>query len=441
MTQVAVPPPEPAPASSPPTAPHGARMPHVDIRPGSWLIGETISVALTAVRANKLRSFLTMLGVVIGVAAVIAMVAIGRGAQESVNQRISALGTTLVTVMPGQVFGRGVASGTDRAPLTIGDATALAQRGTYIAAVEPEIQRQAQVQYGNTNANTSIIGTTPNYLEVQRYQLAVGRMFTEPEDRSARRVAVLGQTVLTNLGVASQEGIVGQNVRIQGLQFLVIGVLASKGTGTPFGDPDDEILVPVTTARYRISGTDRLRTISVLAPAESLVTMTIADIQKILRREHRLRPGQSDDFNVRSQADFLNTLGATTQAFTYLLAGIAAVSLVVGGIGIMNIMLVSVTERTREIGVRKALGATRKTIMLQFLVEAVVLCLLGGIGGVIVGAGGAIVMSKVAQWNTSVSWSSVALALGFSAAVGVIFGVWPARRAAALDPIEALRYE
>ena len=407
----------------------------------SLLIGETINVALAAVRANKLRSLLTMLGVVIGVAAVIAMVAIGRGAQESVKQRIAALGTTMVTVMPGQVFGRGVASGTDRAQLTIEDANALVQRGTYIAAVEPEIQRQTQVQYGNANANTSVIGTTSNYLDVQRYEMAAGRIFTPSEDQEARRVAVLGQTVLTNLGINAAEDIIGQNVRIQGLQFNVIGVLAPKGSGTPFGDPDDEILVPLTTARFRIAGVDRLRSISVLSPAESTVTLTIADIEKILRRQHRLRTGQDNDFNVRDQATFLNTLGETTQTFTYLLAGIAAVSLVVGGIGIMNIMLVSVTERTREIGVRKALGATRATIMLQFLVEAVVLCLLGGLGGVILGGGGAMLMNSLAQWNTSVSWSSVALALGFSGAVGILFGVWPARRAAALDPIEALRYE
>jgi putative ABC transport system permease protein len=404
------------------------------------LIGETVSVALTAVRANKLRSFLTMLGVVIGVAAVIAMVAIGQGAQQSVNKRIAALGTTLVTVMPGQVFGRGVASAADRAKLTIDDANALVQRGTYIDAVQPEVQKQAQVQFGNMNTSTSVVGTTANYLEVRRYEIATGKMFTATDDQGARRVVVLGDAVVQNLGTTA-DAIVGQNVRIQGLQFTVEGVLAAKGQAGGFGNPDDQVLIPLTTARFRIAGTDRLRSISVLSPSESTVTQTIADIQKILRREHRLRTNQDDDFNVRNQADFLNTLNETTQAFTYLLAGIAAVSLLVGGIGIMNIMLVSVTERTREIGVRKALGATRKTIMLQFLVEAVVLCMLGGIGGVILGGGGAMLMSNIAQWQTSVSWSSIALALGFSAAVGIIFGVWPARRAAALDPIEALRYE
>jgi putative ABC transport system permease protein len=404
-------------------------------------VGETVSVALSALRANKLRSMLTMLGVVIGVSAVIAMVAIGRGAQESVNARIAALGTTLVTVSPGQAFGRGVASGADRARLRIEDADSVRSRGQYVAAVEPEMARQAQVQYLNKNASTSVIGTTSNYPDVRKYTISAGRMFTDAEDKGSRLVAVLGATVLTNLGINDPAAVLGQTVRIQGVQFEVIGTLAPKGQGAMFGDPDDEILIPVTTARYRIVGDDRLRSINVLAPSESLVTATMADVQTILRRQHRLRPGQDNDFNIRSQSDFLSTLGETTQTFTYLLAGIAAVSLLVGGIGIMNIMLVSVTERTREIGVRKALGATRKNILLQFLIEAVVLCMLGGIGGIILGGGGALLMTKIAHWNASISVGAIIVAFAFSAAVGVLFGVWPARRAAGLNPIEALRYE
>jgi putative ABC transport system permease protein len=403
--------------------------------------GETFSVAWGALRANKLRSFLTMLGVVIGVGAVIAMVALGRGAQQSVNERIAALGTTLLTVTPGQVFGRGVASGTDRARLTMDDAEALAARGRHVAAVQPEMSGQAQVQYGSANANSSIVGTTPNYLEVRRYAIQAGRMFTEAEDEGSQRVAVVGTAVLENLGVATPEAILGEPIRIRGIQFTVIGVLAQKGQSSPFGNPDDQILIPITTARFRVLGTDRIRSISVLAPSEAEIPRTMAEIQTILRREHRLRPGRDDDFSIRSQADFLNTLGETTQTFTFLLAGIAAVSLLVGGIGIMNIMLVSVTERTREIGVRKALGATRRTILLQFLIEAVVLCLFGGLVGVLLGSATAYTLSRVAAWNASVSPASVLLAFGFSALVGVVFGVWPARRAAKLDPIQALRYE
>jgi putative ABC transport system permease protein len=407
------------------------------------LFGEIISVALGALRANKLRSFLTMLGVVIGVAAVIAVVALGRGAQESVKARISSLGTTLLTVNPGQQFGGGgrVASETDRALLTISDAKALEQSAQLITAVQPEMSRNFQVQYGSVNTNTSVIGTSPNYLEVRKYQLAAGHMFDENDDRASRRVAVLGPTVVENLGIKNPDDIIGANIRIRGIQFEVIGVLVSKSSGGGFQNPDDQLLIPIGTAQFRLFGTDRLRSINMLAVSEEKIPDTMAEIQKILRREHKLRPGRDDDFTIRSQADFLSTLGETTQIFTFLLSGIATVSLLVGGIGIMNIMLVSVTERTREIGVRKALGATRANILLQFLIEAVVLCVLGGMIGIVVGSGAAKLLSKFGNFNTSVSLGSILLAFAFSAIVGVAFGVWPARRAATLDPILALRYE
>ena len=405
------------------------------------LIGEIITVALGALRANKLRSLLTMLGIVIGVAAVIAVVALGAGAQSAVKDRISSLGTTLLTVMPGQQRGMGGVSFDQSVKLTMADAKALEEKATSLNAVQPEINSRVQVQYLNQNASTSAVGTTANYLSVRRYDLAAGRMFTSQEDEGRQRLVVLGQTVVTNLGIRSPDAIIGEAVRIKGLQFTVIGVLKSKGQSSPFGDPDDQMLIPITTGRFRLFGTDRLRSISVLAQSEEKIPDAMADVQRVLRRQHRLVSGKADDFQIRNQADFLNTLGETTAVFTYLLSGIAAVSLLVGGIGIMNIMLVSVTERTREIGIRKALGATSANILLQFLIEAVVLCLLGGLIGAAVGSGGAAAMSKFAQWNTQISLSSIVMAFVFSAVVGVLFGVWPARRAASLDPIVALRYE
>ena len=406
------------------------------------LLYEVFAVALQALRANKLRSVLTMLGIVIGVAAVIAMIALGTGAQNAVNERIQALGTTLLTVMPGQQRGiGGFASFDDRARLTMKDARALEERATSLSAIQPEMNRTLQVQYQNMNTVTSVVGTSANFLTVRKYELAAGRMFTSAEDEAKARVAVMGPEVPKNLGLASPEGLIGEPVRIRGIQFIVIGVLKSKGQSSPFSNPDDQLLIPLQTARYRIIGSDRLRSISVLAMNEQRIPEAMADIQRVLRREHRLRASRPDDFQIRNQADFLNIFSETTQVFTYLLAGIACVSLLVGGIGIMNIMLVSVTERTREIGVRKALGATKLNILLQFLIEAVVLCLLGGFLGVLLGWEVANIFRSSLDWSTQITPASILLAFGFSAAVGIIFGVWPARRAARLDPILALRYE
>ena len=406
------------------------------------LIGEILNVALGALRANKLRSLLTMLGVVIGVGAVIAMVAIGSGAQEQIQSRIAALGTTLLTVNPNMQRGGGGVQSADQAPLEVDDYIALRDSSRYIAAVQPEMRRNLTLQFNTKNTNPPIVGTTANYLQVRNFKIAKGRMFTELEDNGKRRVAVLGPTVLENLGLDTPDAILGQFIRIRGVQFEVIGILEPKGGATVFGNPDENVLIPLQTARFRTHGSgSRLNSISVLAPSEELIPQTMAEIQRILRRTHKLRPGRPDNFRISNQSEFLTAAADNQKTFTALLAGIAGVSLIVGGIGIMNIMLVSVTERTREIGVRKALGATKGMILLQFLIEAVVLCILGGIIGILAGGGGAFALSKQMGLPTSISMTSVLLAFAFSAGVGVLFGVWPARRAAGLDPIQALRYE
>ncbi|HEX2722224.1 MAG TPA: ABC transporter permease [Gemmatimonadaceae bacterium] len=405
------------------------------------LAKEIMLVALGALRANKMRSFLTMLGIVIGVAAVIAMVAIGKGAQKSISERIAGLGTTLLTVRPGARRGFGVATENNE-KLTMDDADALAERGKYFAAVGPEMTKRTLLQFGALNAQTQVTGAKTEFLGIRKFTMAAGRFFNQGEEAGMRRVAVLGSAVLDNLGLQTPEAIIGENIRLGGLQFQVIGVMASKGQAGGFGNnPDDVVIIPLSTARYRLMGTPNLNSISVLAVTEDKIPEAQAEIQSILRREHRLSADKRDDFDIRNQAEFLSTFAETTKTFTFLLAGIAAVSLLVGGIGIMNIMLVSVTERTREIGVRKALGATKVAILFQFLIEAIVLCLLGGLIGVMLGAGGALALSKLGGFNTTVDVSSVILAFVFSATVGVLFGVWPARRAAALDPIIALRYE
>jgi len=404
------------------------------------LIGEIILVALGAIRANKLRSLLTMLGIVIGVGAVITMVALGSGAQKAVQDQIERLGTNLLTIYPGQSFMRGVASG-ERVSLTMDDAKALENTSPVIANVVPEIAGNQQVKYGNQNINVNVNGTTPNFLRVQNYALIAGRMFTTGDDEARRRVAVLGGGVPEMLG-SNGPAMIGQTIQIRGIPFEIIGLLAEKGMSSGFGgNPDEQILIPLQTARYRVVGRDRLRSLTVEVSHPDSVNIAMLEIEQALRSAHGIRPGGDNDFQIRNRSEFLATFEETTRTFTFLLAGIAAVSLLVGGIGIMNIMLVSVTERTREIGVRKALGATRRSILFQFVVEALVLCLMGGVIGILVGAGGALALSRLANWNTLISPGAVVLAIAFSAGVGLFFGIWPAQRAARLDPIQALRYE
>ncbi len=403
------------------------------------IVGETFKVALSSIRANKLRAALTMLGIIIGVGAVIAVVALGTGAQRAVEERIKALGTNVLTVFPGQSFMGGRASDV-RVNLTVDDADALRSDAKLIAHVVPEVSRNMTVVYSNQNLNSSIVGTTPNFLEVKNFQIEYGEMFTTGDDAARQRYAVVGSAI-PNMLNANPAALIKQTISIGGQNFEVIGVLAAKGAAMSFQNPDEQILIPLSTARYRLMGTDRLRQISLQVRDGIPLDQGMVDIERIMRREHKIRPGAPNDFQIRNQQEFLATQQQTTQVFGVLLASIAAVSLVVGGIGIMNIMLVSVTERTREIGVRRALGATRLNIMGQFLVEAVVLCLLGGLFGILAGAAGAKAMSKFLGWSTIISPTAVMVAFLFSAFVGLFFGLWPARRAAGLNTIDALRYE
>ena len=403
------------------------------------LVGETVAVAFQSIRANKLRSVLTMLGIIIGVGAVITMVALGSGAQKAVQDRIAALGANVFTVFAGQ-GSRGGIRITDRTILSTDDYEALVRDGKLLKAVVPEMQQSLQVKYGNQNSNINVVGTTSNYIDVRNYTVPHGRMFTPGDDEARQRHAVLGAAVPRMLG-ANPAAMIHQTLQIRGINFEIIGVLSEKGSAGGWSNPDEQILIPLQTAKYRVFGSDRLRSMSVQVADGVPMEQGMVDLERILRREHRIRPGGENDFTIRNQQDILATQQQTTQVFTTLLASIAAVSLLVGGIGIMNIMLVSVTERTREIGVRKALGATRGNIMLQFLVEALALCLVGGVLGILAGIGTAMVLSRVMQWNTLISPMAVAVAFGFSALVGLFFGIWPARRAARLDPIVALRYE
>jgi putative ABC transport system permease protein len=403
------------------------------------LLGETIAVALQSIRANMLRSALTALGIIIGVGAVITMVALGNGAQKAVQDRIAALGANVFTVTAGQASVGGVRI-TDRTILSTDDYDALRRDARLLKAVVPEMQQSLQVKYGNQNSNVNIVGTTSDYTDVKNYTIPYGRMFTQGEDASRQRYAVLGASVPEMLG-GNPAAMINQTLLIRGIPFEIIGVLSVKGSAGGFGNPDEQILIPLNTARYRVFGNNRIRVFSVEVTDGVPIEQGMVDLERILRREHKIRPGADNDFTIRNQQDVLATQQQATQVFTSLLASIAAVSLLVGGIGIMNIMLVSVTERTREIGVRKALGATRLNILMQFLIEALTLCLLGGILGILLGIGTAILLAKVMQWNTLISPMAVAIAFLFSAAVGLFFGIWPARKASKLDPIVALRYE
>jgi len=403
------------------------------------LISETVMVALGAIRANLMRSALTTLGIVIGVAAVIAMVALGEGAQQRVQSQIAQMGTNVLTIRPGQNMFRGVSSGDAR--LFTDDAEALRDGSGGSLKVSPELRGRQQISYQRWNASNDVQGVWPEYFEINNFTLTHGRIFDAGEVQGRRRVAIVGSEVPEQLGDTPPSLLVGRTIQIRGIPFEVIGVFEEKGS-MGFSRPDDDVFIPLSTAQYRVmGGRDRLSAIYAQVQPGTSMDQAFATIDRIIRREHRLAPGADADFNISNQTDILETFNESNEVFGYLLAGIAAVSLLVGGIGIMNIMLVSVTERTREIGVRKALGATRRTVLLQFLIEALVLCTLGGILGVLVGVGGARMLTETLGWNTAVRMDAILIALAFSAGIGLFFGIWPAQRAAKLDPIDSLRYE
>jgi len=401
------------------------------------LIGETFLIALQSIRANLFRASLTMLGIIIGVAAVITMVALGTGAQSAIDKQMEALGGNILSISSSSRFSRGVAR--DQDTLTTDDADALARESIYLDGVVPEIDNRQQVKYGNRNLNLTILGTTPNYPNVHLFNIEAGRMFNLSDDSARRRVAVLGSEIPGMLDTDAAS-LIGRRIQIRSISFDVVGVLESKGS-SGWRNPDDDIWVPLSTAQFRVAGNDRVETISARVREGVSIEQTMVDIERILRREHGILPGADNDFTIMNRKQFLDSRQEATEVFTYLLAGIAGVSLIVGGIGIMNIMLVTVTERTREIGIRKAMGATNGNILLQFLVEAMTLCLLGGGLGLAVGAAASYFAAEFAGWQTQINSTSVVTAFTFSAFVGLVFGIWPAKRAAGLDPIDALRYE
>jgi putative ABC transport system permease protein len=406
-------------------------------------IPSTLRISFRALKVNKMRSALTMLGIIIGVGAVIAMLAVGTGASKRIAEQISSMGSNLLIILPGATTSGGVRMGSGTQPtLTMGDADAMQKECPAVSNVAPILNGIAQVVFGHQNWSTGVVGTTPSMLTVRDWPVAAGRSFSDQDVKSATKVCLLGQTVVDNLfGDMSPAG---QVIRIKKVPFTVIGVLSMKGQSAQGQDQDDTIYVPVTTAQKKLFGTTfpgMVRIIMVKAKSTQDLPAAEKQINDLLKQRHRIGPRQENDFTVRNLTQIMQTAEQSTKVMALLLGAIASVSLLVGGIGIMNIMLVSVTERTREIGIRMAIGAKTWDIRLQFIIEALTLSLIGGVAGIIVGISGSKILSMLAGWSTIVSPFSILIAFGFSGLVGIFFGFYPAYKASLLDPIEALRYE
>jgi len=406
-------------------------------------IPSTFKISLRALRVNKMRSALTMLGIVIGVGAVITMLAVGTGASRRISEQISSVGSNLLIILPGSSTSGGIRMGSGtQSTLTRDDADAIARECPAVADVAPSHNGAAQAVFGNQNWSTVIQGTTPGILNVRDWTLSAGRSFTEQDVRNATKVCVIGQTVVDNL--FGNMDPVGQVVRIKKVPFTVIGVLDKKGQSPAGQDQDDTIMMPISTAQKKIFGVHfagMVRAIAVKAKSSEDLAAAEAQITDLLRQRHRISTRQESDFTVRNLTQMMQVAEQSTRVMALLLGAIASVSLLVGGIGIMNIMLVSVTERTREIGIRMAVGAKTWDIRLQFIIEAVTLSLIGGLAGIIIGITGSEILSEVAGWATIVSLPSILLAFGFSGLVGIFFGFYPAYKASLLNPIDALRHE
>jgi len=395
-----------------------------------------------ALTANKSRSFLTILGIVIGIGSVIAMISVGQGAKGTIESSIESLGSNLIMIMPGfqRAAGNQISAGRGSATtLTIEDANTIGQEIALIKAVAPEFDGRYQVTAKGTNTNTQIVGVTSAYPDVRNIEVEQGAFISEQNNQSSSKVAVLGPTTRDDL-FGENANPIGQTIRIRGMEFKVIGVTKSKG-GTGFGSQDDRIFIPLSTAQRFLAGNDRVSSINVQVVDQNSMAMVQEQISSLLLSRHKISDSQLADFSIMNQTDIISSASSITDTLTILLGSIAGISLIVGGIGIMNMMLTTVTERTREVGLRKAIGAKKKDISTQFLTEAVILTFIGGVIGVFVGWIFSLAISKFGNVSTSISLFSVLLAFGVSAAIGIIFGYYPARRAAKLNPIEALRYE